>query len=132
MLRINIERIYLKKVLETGKYFVNQKFKFDENEPLLLQLVKRDEPGTIGRVKAVVFFDKLSEDTEGESVRLYSKRWKYAIFFKNPQRFKAGDYFNLKDLILGYEHKYNPQNGIVRLFPEDEVRVRNRIQTYLN
>lgn len=51
--------MYLKKVLETRKYFISQRFEFEEDEPVLFQLVKRDEPGTIGRVKAVAFFDKL-------------------------------------------------------------------------
>jgi hypothetical protein len=63
MRRLNIEQMYLKKVLET-KYFVEKKFEFEENESMPLQLVKRDEPGSvIGRVKAVAFFEQFGEES---------------------------------------------------------------------
>lgn len=133
MRRLNIERMYLKKMLETKKYFVDKKFEFEENEPMLLQLVKRDEPGSvIGRVKAVAFFEQFGEDKAGESIRLYSKRWKYVITFKNVKSFHTGESFNLEDIIPNYEEKYNSRIGIIKLDRTDEAIVRKRIERYLD
>lgn len=136
MWRLNVKREYIQRVFEVNKFFINNKYNFELNEPLLLQLLKQDEPiGRIGRIRGILFFGSLIEDKLDESLKLYGIKWKYIILPINGKiiKFHLNDAFNLEDVIGDDAAKrYYGQAEAVKFSEEDEEKVRKRIIKYLN
>ncbi|MEM2211463.1 MAG: hypothetical protein QW372_01640 [Nitrososphaerales archaeon] len=136
MWRLNVKREYIQRVFEMNKFFINNKYNFELNEPLLLQLLKQDEPmGRIGRVRGILFFGSLIEDKLDESLRLYGIKWKYIILPINGKiiKFHLNDAFNFENVIGDDAAKrYYGQAEAVRFSEEDEEKVRKKIIKYLN
>jgi hypothetical protein len=130
MWRLNVRKAYLEKVFEVGKFFLNGRHDFQPEEPLLLQIVKQDEPGRIlGRVRGMLLFQKIIEDIANESVELYGIKWKYAIISNRVVRLQSKDWFNMEDVIgKGPAQKYYGQAEAVKLSAEDEVVIREILQ----
>jgi hypothetical protein len=99
---------------------------------LLLQTLKQEEGKIIKRIKGFMIFDKLTEDVEGESKKLYGTLWKYVVLPKRMVRFNLDNRFNLSD-VLGETRakRYDGQAEIVRLEKEDELLVHDRISQFL-
>lgn len=130
MWRLNVRKAYLEKIFEIGKFFLNERHDFQPEEPLLLQVVKQDEPGRIlGRIRGMLFFQKIVEDTANESVELYGIKWKYAIISDRAVRFQPKDWFNMED-VIGKDpaQKYYGQAEAVKLSVEDESVIREILQ----
>jgi hypothetical protein len=80
MWRLNLRKAYFEKVFQVRKFFLNERHDFQPEEPLLLQIVKQDEPGRfLGRIRGMLLFEDLVGDPMEESVKLYAVKWKYAI-----------------------------------------------------
>ncbi|MCX8191227.1 MAG: hypothetical protein N3F06_00275, partial [Nitrososphaerales archaeon] len=135
MWRLNVKRQYLQKVFEVDKFFVNKRYEFEPSEPLLLQTLKQDEPGrTIGRIRGILFFGSLIEDTMNESVELYGIKWNYVILpIGKIIQLPLNETFNIED-VIGEEaaKRYYGQTEAVKLNEEDEQKVRERLTKYLN
>lgn len=133
MRRLNVRKAYFEKVFEVRKFFLNERHDFQSEEPLLLQTVKQDEPGRIlGRIRGMLLFEDLADDTIGESVKLYGVQWKYVILSNKWIRFQSKDWFNMED-VIGEDaaRKYYGQAEVVKLSAEDEEAVRERLSAYM-
>lgn len=133
MWRLNVRKMYLKKVFEVRKFFVNERHDFQLGEPLLLQIVKQDEPGRfLGRIRGILLFEDLIDDSTNESTRLYGIKWNYAIIPNKCIRFKSSDWFNLEKVIgENAARKYYGQAEAIKLSASDEAIVRERLSPYL-
>ncbi|MGH2638832.1 MAG: hypothetical protein ACRDF4_06060 [Rhabdochlamydiaceae bacterium] len=133
MWRLNVQGQHKERVFKIGKFFVNNRHDFRPGDVLLIQVIKGDEPGRfVKRVKGLMIFESLSEDAEEESESIYGKRWRYAIIPSMVYRFKSEESFNLND-VIGRERarRYDGQAEAIRLIPEDEASLRERISSRL-
>lgn len=132
MRRLNLRKQYVETVFKVQEFFVSKRHSFEPNEILLLQTLKQDEGRIIKRIKGFMVFDKILEDTENKSERLYGKRWRFLIHPKRTERFDMDARFNLSD-ILGIERakKYDGQAEVIKLDPEDERAVLQKISRFL-
>lgn len=131
MWRLNVRRMYLNNVFDIGKFFVNRRFNIQHGELLLLQLVKKDDPRHLGRIRGVMEFDGVVEDEHDESVELYGRKWKYAILASRSIRLQPRDWFDLDDIIGINARKYYTQVEAMRLDHDDALAVERRIARYL-
>lgn len=131
MWRLNVRRAYLNNVFEVGKFFVNKRFRMEHGELLLLQLVKKDDPRHLGRIRGIMEFDTIVEDEYGESLQLYGRRWRYAILASRSIRLQPRDWFDLDDVIGINSRRYYRQVEAMRLDHDDALAVERRLARYL-
>ncbi|MCS6768046.1 MAG: hypothetical protein RMJ59_07195 [Candidatus Nitrosocaldus sp.] len=131
MWRLNVRRVYLNTVFDVGKFFVNRRFNIQDGELLLLNLVKKDDPRHLGRVRGVLEFDGIVEDKGDESVELYGRKWRYAILARRSVRLQPRDWFDLDDVLGIYARRYYGQVEAMRLDHDDAVAVERALARYI-
>jgi len=100
MRRLSVGKYYLRKVFELKKFYSDKMYDLKKGEPLLLQLLKTEEPGRfIGRVQGIIFFDSWLKEVREEAKLHYNRDWNYAIKFDKSVKFVPSECFNLKDVL---------------------------------
>ncbi|MFN4336960.1 MAG: hypothetical protein ACK4FV_05200 [Candidatus Nitrosocaldus sp.] len=131
MWRLNVRRVYLNSIFDVGKFFVNKRFNIQHGELLLLQLVKKDDPRHLGRIRGIMEFDEIVEDEHDESVELYGRKWRYAMLASRSIRLQPRDWFDLDDVLGINAKRYYAQVEAMRLENGDAQAVEKRLARYI-
>lgn len=132
MRRLNLKKQYAETVFKVQKFFLSKRHTFESDEILLLQTLKQEEGQVIKRVKGFMIFDKLLEDESNESEKLYGKRWRFLIYPKRTVKFDISTRFNLSEVMgPARAKKYDCQAEVVKLDPEDERAVLQKIPSFI-
>jgi len=129
MWRLNTKKAYFEKIFEVKKFFINSKHNFKENEILLIQIIKSDEPKG-ERIRGLLFFGELLEDKMDESIKIYQRKWKYVIIPKKLIRLPEEEWFNLEDIIEEAKIYYGRAEA-VKIKEDHEPIIRSKIAKYI-
>ncbi|GBC75721.1 hypothetical protein HRbin06_01041 [archaeon HR06] len=123
------KKAYFEKIFEVKKFFINNRYNFKENDILLIQIIKSDEPKK-ERIRGILIFRELLEDKEDESIKIYKRKWKYVIIPNKLIRLPEEEWFNLEDIIEEAKIYYGRAEA-VRIKEKHEPLIRSKIAKYI-